>query len=73
MNREHTMSKDRSAAIAAGLILAGTFLLFVFMPNIMLAAGDVSPWLAMAVGLIAVGAFFGIFWLRARYKSKHED
>ncbi len=67
------MSKDRSAAIAAAIILAGTFLLFVFMPNIMLAAGDVSPWLAMAIGLIAVGAFFGVFWLRARYKAKHGD
>ncbi|TDH35010.1 hypothetical protein E2A64_14930 [Pseudohoeflea suaedae] len=64
------MSKDRSAAIAAGLILAGTFLLFVFMPNIMLAAGEVSPWLAVALGLIAVGAFFAVFWLRARYKAK---
>jgi membrane protein implicated in regulation of membrane protease activity len=67
------MSKDRSALIAAALILGGTFLLFVFMPRIMLAAGDVSPWLAGAVGLIAVGAFFAVFWLRARYKRTHED
>ena len=67
------MSKDRSALVAAALILVGTFMLFVFMPRIMLAAGNVSPWLAMAIGLIAVGAFFGVFWLRARYRRTHED
>ena len=67
------MSKDRSAAIAAALSLGGTVLLFVFMPNSMLAAGDVSPWLAVAIGLIAVGAFFGVFWLRARYKARQGE
>lgn len=63
------MDRDtKNSAIAAAVILAGVGLVAYFMPAIMLAAIDVSPWLAGAVaGLFLVG-FFMIFWLRGRFR-----
>lgn len=63
------MDRDtKNSAIAAAVILAGVGLVAYFMPAIMLAAIDVSPWLAGAVaGLFLVG-FFMIFWVRGRMK-----
>ena len=63
------MSGDgRSAAIAALIILLGTGAVFYFLPRIMIALGDVSPWLAGGFGALLVLGFFLLFWLRARYQ-----
>ena len=70
------MSEDgkgkSSAAIAALLILLGTGVAFYFLPRVMIALGDVSPWLAGAFGALLVLGFFLLFWLRARYQRKRE-
>ena len=60
--------KGKSAAIAALVILLGTGVVFYFLPRIMIALGDVSPWLAGVFGTLMVLGFFLLFWLRARYQ-----
>lgn len=65
MNRE-----TRQTAIATFLILAvfGTFLYFV--PNIMLAVGNISPIFGgVFMGLVLI-APFAFFWLRSRSRNK---
>jgi Ca2+/Na+ antiporter len=64
-------NKGRSTAIAAILILLGTGVVFYFVPRIMIALGNLSPWLAGAFGAAMVLCFFLLFWLRARYQRKH--
>ena len=58
----------KSAALAALLIMLGTGVVFYFLPRVMIALGDVSPWLAGAFGALLVLGFFLLFWLRARYQ-----
>ena len=65
-------SKGKSAAIAALLILLGTGVVFYFLPRVMIALGDVSPWLAGVFGTLLVLGFFLLFWLRARYQRNRE-
>ncbi|MCT7667000.1 hypothetical protein [Shinella kummerowiae] len=61
-------NKGKSAALAAFFILLGTGVVFYFLPRVMIALGDVSPWLAGAFGALMVLCFFLLFWLRARYQ-----
>ena len=61
-------TKGKSAALAALIILLGTGVVFYFLPRVMIALGDVSPWLAGAFGALLVLGFFLLFWLRARYQ-----
>ncbi|KQV14081.1 hypothetical protein ASC97_12855 [Rhizobium sp. Root1203] len=61
-------SESRSQAIAAAVILVCAGLVIYFMPTIVLWIGNYSPWLATAVGICLVMAFFAVFWLRARYQ-----
>ncbi len=65
--------KAKSPALAALLILLGTGVAFYFLPRIMIALGDVSPWLAGIFGTLLVLGFFLLFWLRARYQRNHEN
>ncbi len=60
--------KTRNSAIAAALILGGFGLVAFYMPTIMLALGEISPFLAGLVAILFVLAFFGVFWLRGRAK-----
>ena len=60
--------KAKSAALAALVILLGTGVVFYFLPRVMVAIGDVSPWLAGVFGAIMVLCLFLLFWLRARYQ-----
>ncbi|WP_337183661.1 hypothetical protein [Shinella sp.] len=60
--------KGKSAALAALLILLGTGIAFYFLPRVMIALGDFSPWLAGVFGTLLVLGFFLVFWLRARYQ-----
>ncbi|GMB81824.1 hypothetical protein NN6n1_26070 [Shinella zoogloeoides] len=61
-------AKGKSAALAALFILLGTGVVFYFLPRMMVALGNVSPWLAGAFGALLVLGFFLVFWLRARYQ-----
>lgn len=61
---------NRSAAIAAALILLAAGIGFTVLPSIMLWLGDFSPWLAAGFGTVFVLAFFAVFWLRARHQRK---
>ena len=55
--------------IAAAIIFAGIAVVLYFMPNIMLAAGARSPWLAGAViAVVLVLPFVGL-WLRGRSRK----
>lgn len=60
--------KGKSPALAALFILLGTGVVFYFLPRVMIALGDVSPWLAGVFGTLLVLGFFLLFWLRARYQ-----
>lgn len=60
----------KSQAIAAAVILAVAMLVIYFLPTIVLAIGRFSPALGFAVGALLVLAFFGVFWLRARYQRR---
>lgn len=63
------MDRDtKNSAIAAAVILAGVGLIAYFMPAIMLAAIEISPWLAGAVAGLFLVAFFMIFWVRGRFR-----
>lgn len=62
-------SSNRSAAIAAAVILIGFGLVAYFMPTIMLAVGEFSPFVAGLIAVAFVGAFFLIFWLRGRNRG----
>lgn len=63
MNRE-----TRNTMLATAAILIGFGGAAYFMPTIMLAAIEVSPWLAGAIAALFLLAFFGIFWLRGRMR-----
>ena len=65
-------NKGKSAAFAALIILLGTGVVFYFLPRVMIALGDVSPWLAGVFGTLLVLGFFLLFWLRARYQRNRE-
>ena len=64
--------KGKSAALAALFIMLGTGVVFYFLPRVMIALGDVSPWLAGVFGTLLVLGFFLLFWLRARYQRNRE-
>ncbi|MCA1441353.1 hypothetical protein I6F07_14235 [Ensifer sp. IC4062] len=65
--------KERSATIAAAVILAVVAIGFFVLPTIMLRLGDISPWLAAAFGALFVLGFFLIFWLRARHQRRRGE
>ncbi|TPW30686.1 hypothetical protein [Pararhizobium mangrovi] len=62
--------EDRSALIAAAIICFFAFGGWFVLPPIMQWLGTFSPWLALAVAIAYVGAFFVLFWLRARYQRR---
>lgn len=64
------MSENRRTIIAAAIIFAGLALAAFFLPNIMMAAGEISPWIAAFVGGAFLFGFFVLFWLRGRYKDR---
>lgn len=65
-------SNAKSSAIAAAIILAVVAMLFMAMPRIVLAAGDVSPWLGYAIAVLFILGFFAVFFLRARYQRRRD-
>lgn len=68
------MKENRSAAIAAAIILLGFGLLAFYLPVIMLAAGKLSPFAAVAVAVIFMLGLFAVLWLRAQVqRRRHRD
>ncbi|MFC0805402.1 MULTISPECIES: hypothetical protein [Sinorhizobium] len=65
-----TPEKEKSPAVAAAIILLVVGIGFFALPSIMVRLGDISPWLAAAVGCLFVIGFFLIFWLRARHQRR---
>ena len=61
--------QTRTNAIAAGIILAIAVVALFFMPRIVLGIGEFSPVLGAVAGAQIILAFFGIFWLRSRYRK----
>ena len=66
-------TSDRASVLAAVLIMGGCGLVFYLMPRVMLWLGESSPWLAAVIAVMAVLAFFLVFWLRARYQKRRDD
>lgn len=63
------MDRDtRNAAVAAFCILLLFGLFAYWLPSLMLAAGNISGVLAVALAVLFVLTFFAIFWLRARWR-----
>jgi len=60
--------ETRSTLIATAAIFIVAMGGWFVMPALMRWLGGFSPFLAFAVAVVYVGAFFGIFWLRARYQ-----
>ena len=61
--------EDKKSAVAAGLILVGFTMAFFFLPRLVNALGEISPFLGFGAGALLIAAFFGIFWLRRAKKS----
>jgi hypothetical protein len=60
------MNQNTRTLIGAAIFFA-VFVAFAwFLPNIMRAAGDISPWAAGAVVAIFLFGFFVVLWLRGR-------
>ena len=58
----------RNSAIAAAIILFGFGITAFYMPTLMIAVGKVSTVAAGIMAAAFVAAFFGVFWLRGRFR-----
>ncbi|AJY46041.1 hypothetical protein [Martelella endophytica] len=67
------MSSNRSAAIAAAIILLCLLAGGYYLPEAVNYVAQFSRWLALAIGVAFVLAVFVVLWLRARYQRRHED
>ncbi|OCW59419.1 hypothetical protein [Hoeflea olei] len=66
-------TSNRSAAIAAAVILGVTGLVFYYMPAMMMGLSEISPWLSYAVGIFFVLAFFAVFWIRGKRQNARRN
>jgi CHASE2 domain-containing sensor protein len=62
--------ETRNTAIAAACILLVFGLSAYFLPTIMLAAGRISPVLAVLVAVVFMVGLFAVLWLRGRSQRK---
>ncbi|MGY6706984.1 MAG: hypothetical protein ACXIVF_01550 [Rhizobiaceae bacterium] len=62
--------ETRSAIIGAAVFLAIFGILGFFMPGILISVAETSPWLAIVIAVVFIGAFFLVFWLRGRYQDR---
>lgn len=60
------MTEQMRSAIAAAIILVGFGVFAYFLPDMMIALGDISVVAAGIFAALFVMAFFLVFWLRAR-------
>ncbi len=66
MSDPHETRSTLVAASAIFIFAVGGW--FVMPPLMRWLGGTFSPFIAFAVAVLYVGAFFGIFWLRGRYQ-----
>ena len=59
--------QDRKSALAAAIFLLVFGAAFWFMPRIVLAMGEISPWLGGMAALLFMLSFYIVFWLRGKY------
>ena len=62
------MSENSRTIVATAIIFAGFLLFAYFLPSLMVAAVELSPYAAGVVAIVFIFAFFAVFWLRARSK-----
>ncbi len=67
-----SQGSTKNAAIAAAIIMAGLAVAFLALPRIVIALGDISPWLGYGVVVLFILGFFGIFWARSRYQRARD-
>ncbi len=59
--------EDKGNALAAGIFLVLFSAAFWLMPKLVLALGEISPWLGGLAALIFMLSFYIVFWLRGKY------
>lgn len=64
------MNEQRTAMIAAALILIIFGIAGFLMPRIMLTVGEFSTTIAGLLAALFVVAFFLVFWLRAQWQKR---
>ncbi|MEQ1938170.1 hypothetical protein ABMA46_07940 [Mesorhizobium sp. CN5-321] len=62
--------ETRNAAVAAFVILLVFGAFAYWLPTLMMAAGNVSGWLAGVVAAVFLLGLFIVFWLRGRSQRK---
>jgi drug/metabolite transporter (DMT)-like permease len=68
------MDRDsRNAAVAALWIMIVFGVGAYFLPTVIIAIGNVSTIAAGAFAVLFVVAFFGVFWLRGRFKGRRDS
>ncbi|MBX3531736.1 MAG: hypothetical protein KF849_14095 [Rhizobiaceae bacterium] len=60
------MSQNTRTLIGATAVFVGLVAVAWFLPNIMQAAGAISPWAAAAVVAVVLFGLFAVLWLRGR-------
>jgi uncharacterized membrane protein YgdD (TMEM256/DUF423 family) len=64
----YAVSDNRGTIVAAAAIFAGLLLFAWLLPDIMLAAAEISPWMAGIVVVVFLLGFFALLWVRSRTK-----
>jgi hypothetical protein len=64
---------NRSALIAAAIIMFVFILTAFYLPSIMLAVGEASPLAAGVVAVLFVAALFILLWLRGRSQQGRDN
>ncbi len=62
------MTQNTRTLLGAAAVFVAFVGLAYFMPVIMLAAGEISPWLAGALLAAFIFGLFVVFWLRGRLR-----
>ena len=64
------MDRDaKNAAIAAAAVMLAFGVGAYYLPAIVIALGDISPFAGGAAAVLFVAAFFLVFWLRGRSRG----
>lgn len=61
---------ERGPLVAAALIMIVVVAGWLAMPRLMLLVSDAGPIGGVALALLFMLAFFGVFWLRGRHQAR---